>query len=122
MKFLRLASLTIVTTAVSQVEKSERKYVDAKICKRQSPFELTNGQLNCSEKNCKVKCDSGYDLYGGTKTIRCKQYSKPGPDWPQPTIDWNKEAGRCETCIDMPLDSRFHIDCDFINKLGRVFF
>ena len=117
---MKFAHLTSMVSYLAMAEQAERKFVSPKICKRRSPLDLVNGELTCTEKSCKVKCDNGFDLYGGTKTVRCKQYSKPGPEWPQQTIDWNKQAGQCKTCAELSLDrERFEVACDLMNKLGQ---
>ena len=84
---------------------------------------IKNGETQCADKQCKLKCDDGYDVYGGTRTVKCKQHSKPGPEWPEPIINWNKPMGACKTCSTNPIktDSRFVIDCSLSKKgNGRI--
>ena len=84
---------------------------------------IKNGETQCVDKQCKLKCDDGYDVYGGTRTVKCKQHSKPGPEWPEPIINWNKPMGACKTCSTNPIktDSRFVIDCSLSKKgNGRI--
>ena len=84
---------------------------------------IKNGETQCVDKQCKLKCDDGYDVYGGTRTVKCKQHSKPGPEWPEPIIDWNKEIGACKTCSTNPIktDSRFNVKCSLSKKgNGRI--
>ena len=85
---------TTVLLSVSALRRRtplERKFVDADQC---DPIDIEDGELKCTGKICEVKCDDGFDLYQGTRKIKCKQHSKPGPDWPLPVIDWNKDPAQ----------------------------
>ena len=88
---------TTVLLSVSALRRRtplERKFVDAEQCVENNPIDIEDGELKCTGKICEVKCDDGFDLYQGTRKIKCKQHSKPGPDWPLPVIDWNKDPAQ----------------------------
>ena len=88
---------TTVLISVSALRRRtplERKFVDAEQCIENNPIDIEDGELKCTGKICEVKCDDGFDLYQGTRKIKCKQHSKPGPDWPLPVIDWNKDPAQ----------------------------
>merc|ERR1739838_176808 len=115
---------TTVLLSVSALRRRsplERKFVDAEQCIENNPIDIEDGELKCTGKICEVKCDEGFDLYQGTRKIKCKQHSKPGPDWPLPVIDWNKDPAQCKTCTPNPTksDSQFETTCILQSKAGQ---
>ena len=87
---MKLWALAVTTEALRRRQPLERKFVGTDQCVAENPLEIDDGRLSCSDKICEVKCDDGFDLYQGTRKIKCKQHSRPGPDWPLPIINWNK--------------------------------
>ena len=114
-------NLLLTAEALRRRTPLERKFVNADQCEANRPLSIDNGGLKCDGKICEVKCDEGFDLYQGTRKIKCKQHSKPGPDWPLPIIDWNKPPAECKTCRPNPTvtDGRFTTKCMLQSKAGQ---
>ena len=118
---MKLSALILSTEALRRRQPLERKFVGTDQCVAENPLEIDDGRLSCADKICEVKCNDGFDLYQGTRKIKCKQHSKPGPNWPEPIINWNKAPAQCRTCITNPTigNSAFKTQCSLISRAGQ---
>merc|ERR1739838_135349 len=56
-----------------------------------------NGSIECTSRQCHLKCDEGYQAYGAKTTVKCIRTKKG-------EFKWNRDVGVCRTCNDLKLD------------------
>jgi len=56
-----------------------------------------NGEITCSSRQCKLKCNPGYQTYGAKATVKCIRTRKG-------TFKWNRDFGVCRTCNPLKVD------------------